>query len=190
MKAVIGLGNPGHKYERTRHNAGFWVIDELMVRADLPRPKTTPTALISQGVWSGKELLAVKPQTFMNRSGQAVRALIDAYRLQPEDLLVVYDDLNLEPGVVRMRAKGGSGGHNGMKSIIESLGTEQFPRLRLGIGDPSARGMAGVDYVLAPPSKDDKPYLEAAVQAATSAALTWVESDVNEAMSRFNGRYP
>jgi len=185
VKAIIGLGNPGPQYEKTRHNAGFWVVDKvasrLGVRVHVPKEK----ALIAIARWSGEELILAKPQTFMNQSGEAVRAIAAAYGLAPTELLIVYDDLDLVPGVVRLRAKGRAGSHNGMRSIINYLGTQEFPRLRLGIG-PVPEGVRGVDYVLGVPGDDEWVRLEAAVEAASSAAMTWAAQGVEAAMSRYN----
>jgi len=185
VKAIVGLGNPGPKYERTRHNAGFWVVDRIAARtgagAFAPRAKSR----VAAARWQGQEILLAKPQTYMNDSGAAVRALAEEFGLAPGDILVVYDDLDLVPGVIRLRAKGRPGSHNGMRSIIHYLGTQEFPRLRIGIG-PVPGGMTGADYVLSEPDAAEWELLQAAVEAAASAALTWVVQGVEAAMSRFN----
>lgn len=189
MKAIVGLGNPGPEYDKTRHNAGFWVIDEIASRLGArlrgPRAKGTINALLAAARWQGEELLLAKPQTYMNQSGEAVRAIADEYRLAPSEILIVYDDLDLVPGVIRLRAKGRAGSHNGMRSIINYLGTQDFPRLRLGIG-PVPQGVRGVDFVLGVPGADEWAHLRSAVEAGASAALTWAAQGVEAAMSRFN----
>lgn len=188
MKAVIGLGNPGPRYEKTRHNAGFWVVDALSEKLGVRLRRKEADALVGVGAWRGEELLLAKPQTYMNESGRAVRALTARYRLLPQEILVVYDDLDLEPGVLRMRAKGSAGGHNGVRSVINYLGTQEFPRLRIGIG-AVPKGTAGADYVLSEPSGQEWPHLSAAVEAAALAALEWATEGVERAMARFNKKW-
>lgn len=185
MKAIIGLGNPGPEYEKTRHNAGFWVVDRIASRLGTRIRVPKAKALIATAEWAGEQLLLAKPQTYMNQSGEAVQALAAAYGLTPAEILIVYDDLDLEPGVVRLRAKGRPGSHNGMRSIINYLGTQDFPRLRLGIG-PVPQGVRGVDYVLGVPGPAEWERLQAAVEAAASAALTWAAEGAEAAMSRYN----
>jgi peptidyl-tRNA hydrolase, PTH1 family len=185
VKAIVGLGNPGPKYDKTRHNAGFWVIDAIAGRLGVAVDQPAAKSLLALTAWEGVELLLVKPLTYMNASGEAVSAIARRYQLVPEEILVVYDDLDLVPGVIRMRAKGRAGSHNGMRSIINYLGTQDFPRLRIGIG-PVPDGVRGVDYVLGTPAKDEWARLQAAVEAAAQAALTWVVDGVEAAMSRFN----
>lgn len=188
MKAVIGLGNPGPGYEKTRHNAGFWVIDALSEKLGLRLRRKEADALVGTGAWRGEQLLLAKPQTFMNESGRAVRALAARYRLLPQEILVVYDDLALEPGVLRMRASGSAGGHNGVRSVINYLGTQEFPRLRVGIG-AVPEGTTGADYVLSEPSSQEWPHLSAAVEAGALAALEWATQGVDRAMARFNKKW-
>lgn len=188
VKAVVGLGNPGPKYEKTRHNAGFWVIDALAAKLGVRLRDSKDDALVGAGTWRGEELLLAKPQTFMNESGRAVRALASRYGLLPQEILVVYDDLDLEPGVLRMRAKGSAAGHNGVRSVINYLGTQEFPRLRVGIG-AVPDGMAGADYVLREPSEGEWTHLLAAVEAGAMAALEWATEGVERAMSRFNRKW-
>ena len=157
MKAAIGLGNPGARYAETRHNAGFWVIDRLAGRLEARVNQAQDEALVGRG----------------------------RYGLVPDEILVIYDDLALDTGVLRMRAKGSAGGHNGVKSVIHYLGTESFPRLRIGIGAVPA-GMQGVEYVLGVPGKEERTRLEAAVDAAVQAVLAWVGEGIERAMSRVN----
>ena len=185
MKAIIGLGNPGPKYQKTRHNAGFWVVDEIARRLGVAVNHAQAKSMVVEARWEGEEILLAKPVTYMNQSGEAVRALPRQYSLAPDEILVVYDDLDLTPGVIRLRAKGRAGSHNGMRSIINYLGTQDFPRLRIGIG-PVPEGVRGVDYVLGRPDEAEWALLQAAVEAGALAALTWAAQGVAAAMSRFN----
>lgn len=185
MKAVIGLGNPGPKYQRTRHNAGFWVVDAIAALLGVIVDQPVAKSMVASATWEGTEIILAKPLTYMNASGEAVSAIARRYQLSPQEILVVYDDLDLVPGVIRLRAKGRAGSHNGMRSIINYLGTQDFPRLRIGIG-PVPHGMRGVDYVLGTPEKTEWAHLQAAVEAAAQAALTWAAQGAEAAMSRFN----
>lgn len=186
MKVVVGLGNPGAKYADTRHNVGFWLIDRLAKQLAVSLKRAGEEGLVGRGASSGHDVLLVKPQTFMNQSGRAVRAVSDKHAIPPTDIMIVYDDLALQPGALRIRGKGSAGGHNGIKSIIDYLGTECFPRLRLGIGQVPA-GVRGVDYVLSAPEFEEQQLLEAALEAAVSAVLSWMDEGVERAMSRYNG---
>ena len=184
MKLIVGLGNPGLKYEFTRHNVGFLVIDAcardhaITVNKDECHAQTGKLRLGEHSV------MFVKPQTFMNRSGVAVAALQRYYRVSPENILVVYDDLDLPPGHLRLRAKGGAGGHNGMRSVIDYLRTTEFPRLRVGIGAIPA-GWSGADYVLAQIPRDDTTYAQG-IERAANAVLAWVEHGLEAAMQKYN----
>lgn len=185
MKAIVGLGNPGSKYEKTRHNAGFWVVDEIARRLGVAVKSSQAHSLVAKARWQGQELLLVKPVTYMNESGRAVQALMRQHSLTPGEILIVYDDLDLVPGVIRLRAKGRAGSHNGMRSIINYLGTQDFARLRIGIG-PVPDGERGVDFVLGTPGQAEWAKLSGAVEAAASAALEWAVRGVEAAMSRYN----
>lgn len=185
MKVVVGLGNPGEKYADTRHNVGFWVVDRLAKKLGVAW-KHEQDAFTAAGQWSDVRVLLVKPQTYMNRSGEAVGRIQEAYGLAPEAFFIVYDDLALAPGTLRVRAKGSSGGHNGIKSIIHYLGTESFPRLRVGIGSVPD-GVPSVEYVLAPPTQVEFSLIDQAVDAGVDASLSWIEDGIERTMSRFNG---
>jgi PTH1 family peptidyl-tRNA hydrolase len=185
VKIVVGLGNPGPKYDKTRHNYGFMVIDELLRRYRVQPTAGSFSALIAQVASSGDKVLLVKPMTFMNASGSAVGPLARYYKVEPENILVVVDDLDLPLGHMRMRPKGSSGGHNGLKSIIAALGTEDFPRLRLGIGSPGDRNEV-INYVLAPFPKVDVPIVQQVVVRAADAVEEWLVHGVDHVMSRFN----
>jgi len=185
MKIVVGLGNPGRKYERTRHNAGFMAIDELArsVRIELNLEKCH--ALLGRGALGPEKIALAKPQTFMNDSGRSVAALLkDAYASVP-DLIVLHDELDLVAGVVRVKIGGGHGGHNGLRSIIEYLGSADFVRVRIGIGRPD-QGMDSADYVLSPFFPEEREAALAAVVNAAEAVKAIVAQGVTKAMNQFN----
>lgn len=184
MRIVAGLGNPGTRYDNTRHNVGFRVIDSLAKALDIEVRKKKFGAVFGEGVYKGKKLILLKPFRYMNRSGEAVTTAVGFYRLLPEDLLVISDDMALEPGRLRLRAKGSSGGHNGLADIIEKLGTNEFGRLRIGIGQSDVMG--DVDFVLGEPTKEEKPLLNEAVERAREAVLCWTENGIEDAMNAFN----
>ncbi|NLC12194.1 MAG: aminoacyl-tRNA hydrolase [Firmicutes bacterium] len=184
---VVGLGNPGIKYALSRHNIGFWVIDELVRRHGKKIKNHRCQAVCQEIELSGKKVVLAQPLTFMNRSGLAVKGLADYYGIAAENILIIYDDLDLEPGRIRLRPKGGSGGHRGCASVIFHLRTEDFPRLRIGIGRP-AEGQEAADYVLSHFSPEEEPLIAAAVEKAADAVLSWVEEGIEVAMNRFNVR--
>jgi PTH1 family peptidyl-tRNA hydrolase len=180
---VVGLGNPGEEYIGTRHNLGFQVVDSLAESLKVDFRKKKFGGVFGSVEYEDKKLILFKPWLYMNRSGQAVATAAGFYKLELENLLVVTDDLALEPGVIRVRMKGSSGGHNGLGDIIEKLGTAEFGRLRIGIG-PS-RG-DDVGYVLGRPSEDEKPLLDDAVDAAGKAVFCWIKNGIEMTMNRFN----
>ena len=139
MFLIAGLGNPGKEYENTRHNAGFMVLDALADKLGADISEKKHKALCGKAVIGGQKLILLKPQTYMNSSGESIRAAADYYKVDPEDILVVYDDISLAPGQLRIRAEGSAGGHNGIKSIIAHLGTQEFPRVRVGVGEKPPR---------------------------------------------------
>lgn len=185
MKMIIGLGNPGKQYEMTRHNVGFHVIDELAKQMDAPAMQ-----LKFNGAYTiihrpeGKVLL-VKPLTYMNLSGECVAPLMDYYDIDPDEIVVIYDDLDLAPGKLRLRQKGSAGGHNGMKSLIAHLGTDTFNRIRIGVGRPTG-GMKVSDYVLSSFSKEEQPLLDEMVKKSASACLDWLKSPFLDVMNHYN----
>jgi PTH1 family peptidyl-tRNA hydrolase len=185
VKMVVGLGNPGREYADTRHNMGFRVIDLLAQMLAIKLTRRKFGARFGLGEFAGNQLILLKPWQFMNRSGQAVATALGFYKLDAADLLVVTDEMSLEPGRIRLRAKGSAGGHNGLADIIEKLGTEQFARLRIGIGQGDADS---VDYVLSEPAEAEKPLLEEAIERARDAILCWIECGIQTAMNRFNRR--
>ena len=181
---VAGLGNPGKPYEGTRHNAGFEVIDRLAAAVGTEVKKKRFAALVGEAQVQGRTLLLIKPQTYMNRSGQAVAAAMGFYRLPLERLLVITDDAALEPGRLRLRAKGSAGGHNGLADIIEKVNSQDFARLRVGIGLSGGGDMA--DYVLSRPPAKEREILDRAIETAVQAALCWITEGLDAAMNRYN----
>jgi PTH1 family peptidyl-tRNA hydrolase len=182
---IAGLGNPGRQYAANRHNVGFRCVEQLATHHSLSFDKQQKRALVALGNVGEQRLVLVKPQTFMNESGRAVAPLFHFYKVQPGRLLVVYDDLDLPLGTVRLRPEGGSGGHKGMRSIIEHLGDQGFPRLRIGIGRPPGR-MDPADYVLQDFSAEEKPLLEETLGHAVTAIETWLREGVDATMNRYN----
>ncbi len=182
---VIGLGNPGPRYANTRHNAGFMCVDRLAGRLGVSLSDKRKSAVLGEGWLDGKRVVLVKPRTFVNLSGDAARYALDRYRAEPAGMLIVLDDLDLPVGGIRLRAAGGSGGHNGLNSINESLGVTAYPRLRIGIGRPQD---GAVSHVLARFDADELPALEAALDRAADAAEAWLRNGVDYAMNHFNGQ--
>jgi len=183
---IVGLGNPGKKYETTRHNVGFHTVEELTRRYSLTFGKTERKAQAASGVIRGKKVILAKPQTFMNLSGEAVRSLLDFYKVPLERLAVVHDDLDIPFGTLRLRASGSAGGQNGMKSIIQHLGTQDFARVRWGIGRPPGR-MSPTDYVLTGFIGDDAITARLVTERAADAVETWLTDGIDLAMTRYNG---
>jgi PTH1 family peptidyl-tRNA hydrolase len=184
MKMIVGLGNPGDKYVDTRHNTGFMVIDLLARDLAIEVKKRKFGARFGSGEFADKKLILLKPWQFMNRSGQAVATAAGFYKLDVNDLLVVTDDMDLDPGRIRIRAKGSAGGHNGLADITEKLGTNEFARCRVGIGRSGQQ--EAVDYVLDRPTGDQKPLLAEAIERARDAVFCWIEHGIEKAMNEFN----
>ena len=185
MKVLVGLGNPGKKYEGTRHNVGWQVIGEMAVRHGAARPKVKFDAEIAEISVAGQKLVLVAPQTYMNASGRSVRQLVDFYQIAPSDVLVICDDINLPLAKLRMRRTGSSGGQKGLENVIQQLGTPDVPRLRIGVGQPP-NGRDAADYVLDRFGKAEMKEIEVAVRSAADAVETWVSDGVEKAMNRFN----
>ncbi len=185
MKLIVGLGNPGREYADTRHNVGWRVAEALADRAGLNRWRTKFEARLAEGRLGGERIVLARPATYMNESGRAVRPMMDFWKLVPDDLLVVLDDMALTLGRMRLRADGSAGGHKGLASVIEHLGHERFARLRVGIGPAPARE-AHTDFVLSPFAKAERPVVARAVDRAADAAETWVTDGLEAAMNRFN----
>lgn len=184
MRLIVGLGNPGQAYVETRHNAGFWVVEELASGAGL-KFRRHGEAATTHGRVAGHAATLAKPQAFMNRSGPVIAALIDDLALDLSDVIVVHDDLDLDPGRLRVKSRGGPGGHNGVLSIIDALGSDRFARLKIGVGRPPA-GEDPAEYVLAPVPGGERPVFDEAVQQAVEALECWIAEGVMTAMNRFN----
>ncbi len=188
MKLVVGLGNPGREYEPTKHNVGFWVIDAFSEKHKINLLEKTASSQIGRSRWQTPsqeiDVLLAKPETFMNRSGKAVQKLLEKFNISLADLIVIADDLDMECGRVRIRTKGRAGGHRGMASIIEAIGSDRFLRIKIGIGrDPQQEV---VDYVLTPFSKKEKKQVQEGVERAVEALALLLEGAVTEAMNRYN----
>jgi peptidyl-tRNA hydrolase, PTH1 family len=186
VKCIVGLGNPGKKYELTRHNVGFWAVDELSDQWGIPFQKEKWGSLVAEGVVHGEKVILLKPLTYMNLSGEAVGSAIRFLKLPVEDLLVLFDDMDIPLGQVRLRLKGSSGGHNGIKSIIQHLGSEQFKRIKIGIGRPPTY-MSVTDYVLAPFPKTDHELASGATISTVDAVKEWLMNDFLSSMNKYNG---
>ena len=185
MYIIVGLGNPTSKYEGTRHNVGFDAIDELASRMGVTADTKKHKGECATGMIGSEKVLLLKPQTFMNLSGESVRAAVDFYKIDPkEELIVLCDDISLDVGKIRVRAKGSAGGHNGLKSIISHLGTDQFKRVKIGVGDKGKMDLA--DYVLGRFPKEDRVKVDEAIENAASAASVIILEDITTAQNRFN----
>ena len=189
-RLIVGLGNPGEDYEDTRHNLGFLVVRRLAQRNDLVfRRSSLTNGLMAQGKKEAGALHCFLPMTYMNNSGSAVEQAVAKLGLDPDHLLIVCDDFNLDFGQMRLRGKGSDGGHNGLASVIEHLGTQDIARLRLGIGAPgSAHGRETVDYVLGKFSKEETKNLDEFIDRATDCCEAWFKEDIHRAMDQFNGK--
>lgn len=185
MKIVVGLGNPGPKYRGTRHNVGYEVVRELAERHGGGVPTIKHEAALVEVFFAGEKLLLVAPETFMNLSGRSVWPLVDFYKLPLDDLLIVCDDLNLDTGRLRLRASGSAGGQKGLAHIIQQLGSEDFPRLRIGIGRPPGR-MDPADYVLAKFRSEEREIMDLAVKSAADGVESWIEEGCEKAMNKVN----
>jgi PTH1 family peptidyl-tRNA hydrolase len=183
---VTGLGNPGREYQSNRHNIGFLLVNRLADRLAVTFSRMESKALVTKADHQGRQLILAKPQTYMNLSGQAVSALARFYKLPVENILIAYDDVDLPLGILRMRPSGGSAGHKGMQSIIESLGTQDFPRLRVGIGRPPGR-MDAAAYVLQDFSIEESEILPEILDRGVKAVLTFITEGVDIAMNQYNG---
>jgi PTH1 family peptidyl-tRNA hydrolase len=183
---IVGLGNPGREYRETRHNVGFMLLDRLSVKLNARFTRLQSKALVASAKYQERKIILAKPQTFMNLSGLSVQRLMHFYKLPLENLLVAHDDLDLPIGTIRIRPDGGSAGQKGMISTIERLGTDEFPRLRLGIGSPPGQ-MQAPDYVLQDFSNADLMFISEMLNRAVEAALTWVMDGLDAAMNKYNG---
>ena len=185
-RLLVGLGNPGADYEGTRHNVGFIVVEALAERARAVfQHDGRADAFVGSGRLRGRPVVLVKPLTYMNRSGSTVKHLVRRLGFEPTEVLIIVDDINLTLGKLRLRERGSAGGHNGVQDVIDQLGTDAFPRLRIGVGDDFAQGRQS-DYVLSPFTKEEQPVIDEAVVRARDAAVTFVVDGIVSAMNRFN----
>ena len=188
MFLIVGLGNPGKQYENTRHNVGFDAIDCLVDEYRIPSSGKQHKAMYGKGVIEGQKVILAKPLTYMNLSGDSVAEIINFYKLDPEnEMIVIFDDISLAPGNIRVRKKGSAGGHNGIKSIIARCGTQNFMRIKVGVGE-KPEGWDLADHVLGRFSNEDRALVEDAIEDACSAAVMMMQGDVDGAMNRFNAK--
>ncbi len=185
MFIIVGLGNPGRKYQETRHNVGFNTIDLLAYKNNIKINKLKHKALYGEVFWGGEKVLLAKPQTFMNLSGESVRDMMEFYKIEEKNLIVIYDDIDLEVGSLRIRQKGSAGTHNGMRSIIYQIQTDDFPRVRIGIGRPEFADLS--DFVTGKFSKEDLAPVQATIKRAALAVESIVKEGLDRAMNKFNG---
>jgi peptidyl-tRNA hydrolase, PTH1 family len=183
---IIGLGNPGREYRETRHNLGFMLLDRLAVKLNTRFTRLQSKALVASAIYREQKGILAKPQTFMNLSGQSVQGLVHFYKVPLNQIMVAHDDLDLPPGTIRIRPDGGSAGQKGMESILERFGTDEFPRLRMGIGRPPGR-MSGPDYVLQDFSNAEMTVVSEILDRAVEAVLCFVTDGLDTAMNKYNG---
>ena len=184
-KLVVGLGNPGRQYANMRHNVGFWCVERLARESSIAFTRRRRHAVSGEGTIRGVQVVLAKPRTFVNDSGRAITSLLARYGASPADLLVVYDDMDLPQGELRLRPSGSAGGHNGMKSILEAIGTQSFARLRIGIGRPPV-GVDEVEYVLGAMAPEERKRADEVVERATQAVICALAEGIDIAMNRFN----
>lgn len=185
MYLIAGLGNPTREYEKTRHNVGFEAIDILADKAGTTVTEKKHKALYGKGYIGGQKVILAKPQTYMNLSGESIREIADFYKIEPENIIILCDDINLSEGQLRIRLKGSAGGHNGLKNIISHLGTQEFTRIRIGVGE-KPRGMDLADYVLGRFPKEQQAVMEEAYRDAAEAACMMIEDGADAAMNHYN----
>ena len=185
MYLIVGLGNPEPEYSRTRHNMGFDVINKLSEEYDIEVEKAGFLAKYGTGIIEGQKVILCKPQTYMNLSGDSIIEIMNFYKIEPKDILVIYDDIDTEIGKIRIRKKGSSGGHNGMKSIIYRLNTEEFPRIRIGTGSPDDRTQM-IEYVISKVSNDKYKELQKGVEKGKQAVCEILKNGIDKTMNKFN----
>lgn len=184
MFLIVGLGNPGSQYEDTRHNIGFKVVDNIAKEYNIEINRQKFKGVCGEGFINGEKVILLKPTTYMNLSGESIREVVDFYKLSNDNVLVIYDDISLDVGRLRIREKGSAGGHNGIKSIIAHLGTDIFPRIKVGVGQPN---VDLVNYVLGKFTKEEMEVLNESIDASTKAAKEIISNDVKTAMNIYNG---
>lgn len=185
MYLIVGLGNPEEEYSKTRHNMGFNVINKIAEKYNLEIKKNKDEGIYEKTIIENEKVILLKPQTYMNLSGNCIKKYIDFYKIEKEKILIIYDDMDIEPGKIKIRKKGSSGGHNGIKSIIEKLGTEEFARIRVGIGKPQHPGEQ-INYVIGSIPEDEIPKLEDGVKKAQEATIEILKNGIDKAMNKFN----
>ena len=185
MRLIVGLGNPGVRFRSSRHNVGFRCVDFLAEEWDIPVKDRRAKAMLGEGYRFAEEVVLAKPRTFMNSSGEGIAYLLARFRARPQDLVVIYDEMELPLGRLRIRTQGSDGGHNGMKSIISVLGTQDFPRIRVGIGPP-AEGESSIPHVLGQFPSEEEPVVAGAVGRVAAAVASILEDGIDAAMSQFN----
>ena len=184
MILIVGLGNPGKQYEQTRHNIGFDVIDYMANKYNIDVNREKFKGICGEGFIENKKVILLKPLTYMNLSGESIRELANFYKLEDDEIIVVYDDISLDIGRLRIREKGSAGGHNGIKSIIQNLGGDKFPRVKVGVGQPKDNL---VNHVLGKFSKEDREHREKVIPVVSDAIVEIVKNDAKESMNKFNG---
>ena len=185
MYLIVGLGNPEEDYSKTRHNMGFNAINKLAKQVGIEVNKKKFKGLYGTGIIENEKVILLKPQTYMNLSGESIREIIDFYKIKPEEIIVIYDDMDIEPGIIKIRKQGGAGGHNGMKSVISHLNTQNFARIRVGIGMPQNKEDS-ISYVIGAMKKQDEEILELATDKAKDAILEIIKNGIDKAMNKFN----
>lgn len=183
MKLIVGLGNPGKKYEHTRHNMGFDVVGLFAEQAKIDIDKEAFKGVVGRGKVFDEDIFILKPHTYMNLSGESVQEIVSYFKIDLKDIIIIYDDMALEPGKIRLRASGSSGGHKGMQNIIEHLHTENIKRIRIGIGEPT---YDTIDYVLSKPLKEERPLIDEAINNAVNALKEILKENFDKAMTNYN----
>ena len=185
MYLIIGLGNPEEEYSKTRHNIGFNTINKISQKYNIEIKKSKFQGLYESGTIENQKVILIKPQTYMNLSGKCIKEFVEFYKIEKENILVIYDDMDIESGKIKIRKKGSSAGHNGIKSIIQELGTEEFPRIRIGIGKPKHSGDE-INHVIGAIPKEEIPKLEEGVEKAEKAVIEILKNGIDIAMNKFN----
>lgn len=189
MYIIVGLGNPEEDYSCTRHNMGFNVINKVAKQYEIEVTKSKFKGLYGTGSIEGEKVILLKPQTYMNLSGESIREILQFYKIEIEQLVVIYDDIDIEPGVIKIKKAGGAGTHNGMKSVVHELNTQNFKRIRVGIGMPKQKENL-IEYVLGEISEEDKEKLEQGTELAKEAVIEVIKNGIDKAMNKFNERLP
>ena len=185
MYLIVGLGNPEEEYGKTRHNMGFDTINKIAEKYDIKLNKSKFQGIYENTILENKKVILLKPQTYMNLSGISVKEVMDFYKIDKENILIIYDDMDIEPGNIKIRKKGGAGGHNGIKSIIENIGTEEFARIRIGIGRPTPE-QDKINYVIGTVSEEERKKLKEGILKATNALVEILKNGIDSAMNKFN----